>query len=163
MRGHWRIPSAALVNMWGWFLPLGCWVDQSDEKNTPLRGRDCLRGDPKWSPGFLNYFSWMFPEQLRNKSELVGSEETHQALTRHPRYVTLFCLIPSRNSSLLSLRSPQRPGRCNLELIQGQVRSVLYCLYCLQEFLSELLLISSCFLTLPYCWGKTLVSGEDWI
>ena len=52
----------------------------SGEKSTPLRGRDRLRNDPQWSPGFLNYCSWMFPEQLRNKSELVGSEETRQAL-----------------------------------------------------------------------------------
>ena len=36
----------------GWFLSLGYWVGQSDEKNTPLRGRDRLRSDPQWSPGF---------------------------------------------------------------------------------------------------------------
>ena len=68
-----------------------------------------------------------------------------------------------RVSWLLSLRSPQRPGRCNLELIQGQVRSMLYCLYCLRAFLSKLLLTSSCFLMLPYFLRKNLVSGGDWI
>ena len=40
---------------------------------------------------------------------------------------------------------------------------MLYCFYCLQAFLSKLLLISSYFVMLPYCWGKILVSGEDWI
>ena len=62
---------------------------------------------------------------------------------------------------LLSPRSPRRPGRCNPELIQGQVRSVLYCFYCLRAFLSKLLLIFSCFLMLPYFLKKNLVSGED--
>ena len=75
----------------GNFLPLGCSDDQSSEKSNPLRGRDRLKCDPKWFPGFLKYCSWMFPERLRSKSELVGSEETRQTLTRHPRYVTLFC------------------------------------------------------------------------
>ena len=61
----------------GSFLPLGYSADQSSEKSTPLRGRDRLRrNDPQWSAGFLNYCSWMLPERLRNKSELVGSEET---------------------------------------------------------------------------------------
>ena len=75
----------------GGFLSLGFQVGQSVDKNTPLRGRDRLRDDPQWSAGFLNYCSWMFPERLRNKSELVGSEEARQVLTRHPRYVTLSC------------------------------------------------------------------------
>ena len=52
---------------------------QSDEKGTSLWDRDRLGNDPQWVPGFLNRCSWMFPEQLRNKSELVGSEEIHQA------------------------------------------------------------------------------------
>ena len=73
------------------FLPLGFSDDQSCEKSTSLRGKNRLRMDPQWFPGFLNYFSWMFLERLRNKSELVGSEETGQVLTKHPRYVTLFC------------------------------------------------------------------------
>ena len=75
----------------GCFLSLGCSVDQSDEKTTPIRCGDRLRNNSQWFPGSLNYCSWMFPEQLRNKSELVGSEESRQVLTRHPRYVTLFC------------------------------------------------------------------------
>ena len=79
------------LNCEGSFLPRGYSVDQSSEKRSPLWGRDRLSNDPQWSPGFLNYCSWMFPERLRNKSELVGSEETRQVLTRHPRYVTPFC------------------------------------------------------------------------
>ena len=75
----------------GNFLPLGGSDDQSCEKSIPLRGKDRLGNDPQLFPGFLNYCSWMFPEQLRNKSELVSSEETRQALTRHPRCLTLFC------------------------------------------------------------------------
>ena len=70
-------------------LPLGCLDDQNDEKRISLWGRDRLRNDPPWFPGFLSWCSWMFPEQLRNKSELVGSEDTRQVLTRHPRYETL--------------------------------------------------------------------------
>ena len=52
---------------------------QSDGKRTPLRNRDRLANDPLWVPGFLSECSWMFFEQLRNKPELVGSEEIHQA------------------------------------------------------------------------------------
>ena len=72
----------------GIFMPLGCSADQSSEKSTPFRGRVCLRNDPQWFHGFLNYCSRMFPERLRNKSELVGSEKTRQALTEHPKYET---------------------------------------------------------------------------
>ena len=76
--------------------------------------------------------------------------------------VLLNSFILLRVSLLLCLRSPQKPGRCNLELIQGQVRSALYCFYCFQVFLSKLLLISFYFLTLPYRnLGKNFVSGED--
>ena len=70
-------------------LPVGCSDNQSGEKNISLRGWDRPRIDPQWFPGFLNYCSWMFPDQLRNKSELVGSEETRQVSKRHPRYETL--------------------------------------------------------------------------
>ena len=52
---------------------------QSGEKKTPLQDRDRLGNDPQWVPGFLSRCSWMYPERLRNKSELVGSEEIHQA------------------------------------------------------------------------------------
>ena len=62
-------------------LPLGWLDDQSGEKSISLRGRDRLRSDPQWFPSFLNCCSWMFPEQLRNKSELVGSEGTRQVRT----------------------------------------------------------------------------------
>ena len=96
--GYWdpiaclQVPSPLLCSSCeGGFLSMGFQIGQSDEKNTPLRGRDRLRDDPQWSPCFLNYCSWMFPERLRNKSELVGSEEARQVLTRHPRYVTLSC------------------------------------------------------------------------
>ena len=51
---------------------------QSSEKRTPLRDRDRLGNGPQWVPSFLSLCSWMFPERLRNKSELVGSEETDQ-------------------------------------------------------------------------------------
>ena len=43
----------------------------------------------QWVPGFLGRWSWKFPERLRNKSELVGSEEVRQVLTGHPGYETL--------------------------------------------------------------------------
>ena len=42
-----------------------------DRQWTPLPDRGCLRNDPQWVPGFLSCCSWMFPEQLRYKSELV--------------------------------------------------------------------------------------------
>ena len=61
---------------------------QSDEKRTPLWDRDRLGNDPQWVPGFLSRCSWVFPEQLRDKSELVGSGEIHQAQTKHPNCVT---------------------------------------------------------------------------
>ena len=61
---------------------LGAW------QRTPLLDRDCLGNDPQWVPGFLNCCSWKFQEQLRNKSELVGSEQIHQAWTKNPKYVT---------------------------------------------------------------------------
>ena len=77
-------------------LPLGCLNDQNDEKSISLRGRDRLRNDPQCFPSSLNCCSWMFPERLRNKSELVGSDETHQVLTVHPRYQTLSYWILSR-------------------------------------------------------------------
>ena len=80
-------------------LPLGCLNDQNDEKSISLRGRDRLRNDPQCFPGSLNCGSWMFPERLRNKSELVGSDETHQVLTVHPRYQTLSYWILSSFSS----------------------------------------------------------------
>ena len=66
--------------VWDGSLPAQNHLDyQSDEKRTSLRDRDRLGNDPQWVPGFLSCCSWMFPEQLRNKSELVGSEEIHQA------------------------------------------------------------------------------------
>ena len=42
----------------GWFLSLGYWVGQSDEKKTPLRGRDRLRSDPSVLPVFQISVSW---------------------------------------------------------------------------------------------------------
>ena len=68
---------------------LGCLEYQDDEKRIPLRDRDRLWNDAQWVPGFLSCCSWMFPERLRKKSEYVGSEETRQVLTVHPRYETL--------------------------------------------------------------------------
>ena len=94
----------------GSLLPLGCSDDQSGEKSISLWCRDRLRNDPQCFSSFLNYCSWMFPERLRNKSELVGSEETRQVLRRHPRYETLSYWILLRISWLLSLRSPQNLG-----------------------------------------------------
>ena len=69
--------------------PLGYLDYQSDEERIPLRDRDRLRDDPQWVPGFLSCCSYMFPERLRHKSELVGSEEISQVLTGHLRYETL--------------------------------------------------------------------------
>ena len=50
----------------------------SGRQRTPHRDRDCLGNDPQWVPGSLSCCSWLFPEQLRSKSEFVGSEEIHQ-------------------------------------------------------------------------------------
>ena len=69
--------------------PLGYLDCQSDEKRISLRDRARLRNDPQWVPSFLSSCCLMFPERLRNKSEVVGSEETRQVLTVHPRYETL--------------------------------------------------------------------------
>ena len=109
------------------FPPLGYFCYQSDEKRISLRDRDPLRNDPQWVPGFLSCCSWMFQERLRNKSELVGSEETRQVLTMHPRYETLSYWIVLRVSSLLSLRCLQKPRRYSFEPIQGQACSLPYC------------------------------------
>ena len=73
----------------GTLPPLGYFDYQNDDKRIPLRDRDRLKYDPQWVPGFLSCCFRMFPEQLRNKSELVGSEETRQVLTARPRYETL--------------------------------------------------------------------------
>ena len=77
-----QVNNDCWYNCEGSLLPLGCFDDQSGEKSISLRGSDRLRSDPQWFPGFVNCCSWMFPERLRNKSELVGSEETRQVLTR---------------------------------------------------------------------------------
>ena len=45
---------------------------------TPLWVRHPLGNVSKWVPGFLSRCTGMFSEQLRNNSELVGSEEIHQ-------------------------------------------------------------------------------------
>ena len=58
-----------------------------DRQRTPLRDRGRLRNDPKWDPGFLSCCSWMFPEQLRNKSQIVGSKRIHRVYTKHPNCV----------------------------------------------------------------------------
>ena len=52
---------------------------QSDKKRTSLQDRERLGNDAQSVLGFLSRCSWMFPEQLRNDSELVGLEENHQA------------------------------------------------------------------------------------
>ena len=54
----------------------------------PRRDKDRLGNNPQWVSGFLDCCSWMFPEQLQNKSELVGSEEIHRVQTKHPKCVT---------------------------------------------------------------------------
>ena len=59
-------------------LPLSYLDDQSDGKSTPLWDRERLGNDPQSVRGFLSRCSWMFPERLWNKSELVGSEEIRQ-------------------------------------------------------------------------------------
>ena len=46
----------------------------------PLRDKDRL--------GFLSCCSWMLPEQIRNKSEIVDSEDIHRVSTKHPKCVT---------------------------------------------------------------------------
>ena len=68
----------------------GRFLPRNGGKKTPLQVQDRLRDGPHWFPGFLDCCSWMFPEQLRNKSELAGSRGTHQVLTRLPRSLTLF-------------------------------------------------------------------------
>ena len=86
-------------------LPPPGYLDyQTDEKKVQLWDRDRLRNDPQWVSGFLSCCSWMFPQQLRNKSQLVGSEEVRQVLTGHLRYDTLSYWIPPRVFKLLSLR-----------------------------------------------------------
>ena len=95
---------------------------QSDGKRTPLRDRDRLANGPQWVPGFLSSSFGLFPERLRNKSELVGSEEIHQAYTKHPKYVTPSGWILLKVFLLLSLWSLQKPGRCNLKPFLDQVR-----------------------------------------
>ena len=62
----------------GTFLALNHSDCQSDWKRTPFQDRNRLRNDPQWVPGFLSHRSRMFPERLRNNSELVGSEKTRQ-------------------------------------------------------------------------------------
>ena len=119
---HWL----CAVWMWGSLLPLGCQHGQNGEKRISLRGRDRLRSDPQLFPGFLNCCSWMFPERLRNKSELVGSDETRQVLIRHPRRETPSHWILFRVSLSPSLRSLRKPGRSSLGLIQAQACSVIY-------------------------------------
>ena len=61
---------------------------QCERQRVPLRDMDRLGNDLQWVPGFLSCCSWMFPEQLQNKSELLGSEEIHQVYTKHPKCVT---------------------------------------------------------------------------
>ena len=71
------------------FPPLSYLDCQSDEKRIWLRDRDRPGSDLQWVPGFLSCCSWMFPERLGNKFELVGSEGIRQVLTEYPRYETL--------------------------------------------------------------------------
>ena len=72
---------------------------------------------PSGVPGFLSRCSWMFPEQLRNKSELVGSEEIHETWTKHPKYVTPSGWTLWKFFYWLCLQSLQKLGRCTLEPI----------------------------------------------
>ena len=132
-------------------------------RETSLRDRDRLGNDPLWVPGFLSCCSWMFPERLRNKSELVGSEETRQVLTEHPRYKTLSYWILLRVFYLLFLQSLQKRGRCILEPFLDQACSVTDYSWYSRVFLWKLLLISSYSSKLPWDWGKSYVSSEDWI
>ena len=57
---------------------MSCLDGQSDGMSTPIRDTDRLGNDRQWVPGFLSRCSWMFPERLRNRSELVGSENIRQ-------------------------------------------------------------------------------------
>ena len=93
-----KMPDSVLLNSWDSFLvalcedslpSLGSLEYQGNKKRTPLRDKDRLWNDPQLVPGFLSCCSWIFPDRLRNKSELVGSEENRQALTGHPRYEIL--------------------------------------------------------------------------
>ena len=69
--------------------PLSYIYYQSDEERISLRDRDRLGNDPHWAPSFLGCCSGMFPERLRNRSELVVSEEIRRVLTKHAIYETL--------------------------------------------------------------------------
>ena len=51
---------------------------QGGRQRTQLRDKDRPGNDTQLVPSFPSRCSWMFPEQLRNGSELLGSEEVHQ-------------------------------------------------------------------------------------
>ena len=61
------LPALNLLDYW------------SGRQRTLLWDRDRLVYDHPWVPGFPSCSFWMFPEQIRNKSELVVSEEIHRA------------------------------------------------------------------------------------
>ena len=56
-----------------------------DRQRTPGRDLGRLVNDTQWVPGFLSCCSWMFPEQLRNKFELVSSEKKSSNLDKAPK------------------------------------------------------------------------------
>ena len=67
------------------------------------------------------------------------------------------------NSFNDSLQSLQKPGRCILQPFLDQVCFVIDCSLYFQVFLSKLPLIFSYSSKLPWYWGKSSVSCEDWI
>ena len=143
--------------------PQGFLNYQSDEKRILVRDRDRLRNDPQWVHDFLSCCSWMFTERLEKKSELVGSEKTRQILTVHPRHQTVSYWFLLRVFKLLSLRSLQKIGRCILVPFHHQACSMTDYPWYSQVLLSKLLPVSSYSSKLPWYWGKSFVSGEDWI
>ena len=51
----------------------------------PLRERGRLENDPQLVPGFQICCSWMFPEQLRNKTKIVGVRGNSSSLEKAPK------------------------------------------------------------------------------
>ena len=80
MKGHCDV-SLPVLNQ------LGYWYDR---QRTQLWDKGRLRNDLQWISGFLSCCFWMFPKQLRKKSELVGSEEIRRVKTRHRKNMRSF-------------------------------------------------------------------------
>ena len=102
-------------------------------------------------------------EQLRNKSELVGSDENHQVQTKLLKGMIPSGWILGKVFKWPSLQFLQKPGRCTLEPFPDKVCFLTdWSLYFL-VYLSKLPLTFSYFSMFPLFRGKSFVSCEDWI